>query len=80
MRRSRSHSQASTGSSRFQASKRGRFLSEMMPRPGLDAGNVAANLRSGSNSHFEFLGVPSCQPPALDATMSDFPPQEEEGR
>jgi hypothetical protein len=33
-----------------------------------------------SNSHFEFLGGPSCQPPALDATMSDFPPQKEEGR
>ena len=33
-----------------------------------------------SNSHFEFLEVPSCQPPALDATMSDVPPEQEEGR
>jgi hypothetical protein len=47
-----------------------------------DAHTIASQLAAlrASNSHFEFLGVPSCQPPALDATMSDFPPQKEEGR
>ena len=52
-----------------------------LPTALMEHGSTGQNkAQANSNSHFEFLGVPSCQPPALDATMSDFPPEKEEGR